>query len=51
MGKEFLPEQNHTAKPNCMLSVNYFDDSGPDRINITVRMIDHNLYNVIYGLI
>uniref|UniRef100_A0A672SG79 Uricase n=1 Tax=Sinocyclocheilus grahami TaxID=75366 RepID=A0A672SG79_SINGR len=28
----FCPEQNHTAKPNFMLSIYHFDDSGPDRI-------------------
>ncbi len=27
----FCPEQNHTAKPNFMLSIYHFDDSGPDR--------------------
>ncbi len=27
----FGSEQNHSAKPNCMLSVYHFDDSGPDR--------------------
>ncbi len=27
----FCPEKNHTAKLNFMLSVNHFDDSGPDK--------------------
>ncbi len=27
----FCPEQNHTAKPNFMLSIYHFDDSGRDR--------------------
>ncbi len=27
----FCTEQNHTAKPNFMLSIYHFDDSGPDR--------------------
>ncbi len=27
----FGSEQNHTAKPNCVLSVYHFNDSGPDR--------------------
>ncbi len=26
----FCTEQNHTAKPNFMLSIYHFDDSGPD---------------------
>ncbi len=34
MAGSFCPEQNHTAKPNCMLSVYHFDDSGHDRTNI-----------------
>jgi len=31
MGREFLPEQNHTANPNCMLISLILDDNGPDR--------------------
>ncbi len=27
----FSSEQNHNAKPNCVLSVYHFNDSGPDR--------------------
>ncbi len=38
----FYPEQNRTANPNCMLSVNYFEDSGPDRTNII--LCSFNLY-------
>ncbi len=30
----FCTEQNHTAKPNLMVSIDHFDDSGPDRIII-----------------
>ncbi len=33
----FCPEQNHTAKPNFMLSIYHFDDSGPDRSMVSVN--------------
>ncbi len=40
----FCPEQNHTAKLNCMLSVYHFDHSGPDRNVFSV----YKIYIYIY---
>ncbi len=46
----FCTEQNHTAKPNFMLNIYYFDDSGPDRTIILFQSqgVERKLMVAIY---